>query len=115
MKKTELQHHISQQERKDTLAADKWLAEHGIDTSIVSTTHIRLIQAQRQAHELLSHHNNLLTTEQQRTLKDFQQLMAHKRTRSKLKPTSANQVLNISSKIKRQLFKQHRQLNKAQA
>ena len=115
MKKIELQHQIQQQTRNDTLTADKWLAKQGIDTNIVSTTHIRLIQAQRQAHQLLTLNSNLLTTEQQRTLSNFQQLMAHKRTRSKLKPQAANQVLNISSKINRQLFKQHRQLNKAQA
>jgi hypothetical protein len=115
MKKTELQHHIQHQTRNDTLTADKWLAEQGIDTNIVSTTHIRLIQAQRQAHQILTYNSNLLTTEQQRTLSNFQQLMAHKRTRSKLKPEAANQVLNISSTINRQLFKQHRQLNKAQA
>jgi hypothetical protein len=115
MKKTKLQHQITQQTRKDTLTADKWLAEQGIDTNIVSTTHIRLIQAQRQAHQLLTHNRNLLTTEQQRTLRNFQQLMAHKRTRDRLKPNSANAVLNISSKINRQLFKQHRQLNKAPA
>ena len=97
----------------DGLTAD-WLRDNGIAVQTFGTTHIRLLQAQQQAHALLTQHSNLLTQSQRTTLETFQHQMAHKNTRIKLKPTAANPVLNISSKINRQLFKQHRQLTPTQ-
>jgi acetylornithine/succinyldiaminopimelate/putrescine aminotransferase len=97
----------------DGLTAD-WLRDNGISVKTFGTTHIRLLQAQQQAHALLTHHSNLLTQSQRTTLEQFQHEMAHKNTRIKLKPTAANPILNISSKINRQLFKQHRHLAQAQ-
>jgi hypothetical protein len=97
----------------DGLTAD-WLRDNGIAVQSFGITHIRLLQAQRQAHTLLTQHSNLLTHTQRTTLENFQQLMAHKRTRDRFKPTAANPILNISSKINRQLFKQHRHLAQAQ-
>ena len=96
----------------DGLTAD-WLRDNGIDVQSFGITHIRLLQAQQQAHALLSEHINLLTQSQRNTLEHFQQAMTNTRTRNRLKPASANPVLNISSKIHRQLFKQHRSLTQA--
>jgi hypothetical protein len=76
-------------------------------------THIKILHAQKQAHILLTHHIDLLTTTQAETLRHFQHLMTHKNTRRKLKPSAAYPVLNISSKINRQLFKHYRQLSQA--
>jgi hypothetical protein len=97
----------------DGLTAD-WLRDNGIAVQTFGTTHIRLLQAQQQAHALLTQHSNLLTQNQRTTLETFQHQMAHKKTRIKLKPTAANPILNISSKINRQLFKQHKQLTPIQ-
>jgi membrane protease subunit (stomatin/prohibitin family) len=97
----------------DGLTAD-WLRDNGIAVQSFGITHIRLLQAQQQAHDLLNHHSNLLTQSQRTTLEHFQQAMTNKRTRNRLKPASANPVLNISSKINRQLFKQHKSLAQAQ-
>jgi membrane protease subunit (stomatin/prohibitin family) len=97
----------------DGLTAD-WLRDNGIAVQSFGITHIRLLQAQQQAHALLSQHSNLLTQSQRITLEHFQQAMTNKRTRNRLKPASANPVLNISSKINRQLFKKHRSLAQAQ-
>ena len=97
----------------DGLTAD-WLRDNGIAVQTFGTTHIRLLQAQQQAYALLTQHSNLLTQYQRTTLETFQHQMAHKNTRIKLKPKAANPILNISSKINRQLFKQHRQLTSTQ-
>ena len=110
---TDKQFQILQRSAADTLAAKEWLEQTGFHSTTFGTTHIRLLQAQQQAHALLTHHSNLLTHSQRTTLENFQQLMAHKRTRDRLKPAAANPILNISSKINRQLFKQHRQLTQA--
>ena len=114
MQKHELQHQIRKYETADTIKANEWLADAGFNAQTFGTTHIRLLQAQQQAYALLTHHSNLLTQSQRTTLEQFQQAMANKRTRSRLKPVFANPVLNISSKINRQLFKQHRHLAQAQ-
>ena len=108
---TDKQFHINQRSAADTQTAKEWLAEVGMNANTFGTTHIRLLEAQQQAHALLTHHGNLLTTSHRETLEHFQQLMANKRTRDRLKPQAANPILNISSKINRQLFKQHRKMS----
>ncbi len=109
MNKNEQQHQIQRKQQRDTQLADDWLKSNGWNTAAFATTHVRLLQAQQQAHTLLTQHSNLLTEQQRKTLQEFQHKMQAKHIRSKLKPTAANAVLNISSKINRQLFKQYRQ------
>ena len=95
--------------KDDALTAD-WLRDNGIAVNSFSTTHVKLLQAQQTAHTLLTQNKNLLTTSQIKTLKAFQNSMSNKHTRSKLKPEHAYPVLNINTKINRQLFKLNKQL-----
>jgi hypothetical protein len=94
----------------DTYTTDKWVHEMGMDVRTFQSTPLKLLQAQKQAHAITTHHGNLLTEDQRHTLEHFQKLMNNKKTRKHLKPDAANSVLNISSKVNRKLFKQHRQL-----
>jgi hypothetical protein len=110
MSKYDQHYQIRQRERSDTARADQWIAAQGLDAESFQGTNVRLLRAQRQAHTLLSQHSDLLTQSQRRTLEDFKKKMAGKKTRSRLNPSAANAVLNIGSKINRQLFKQHRHL-----
>jgi len=93
----------------DALTAD-WLRDNGIATNSFNTTHVKLLQAQQTAHTLLTQNHNLLTSNQIKALKQFQHKMANKRARVKLKPEAAYTVLNISTKINRQLFSLNKQL-----
>jgi hypothetical protein len=93
--------------KDDALAAD-WLRDNGIAVKSFSTTHVKLLQAQQAAHTLLTQNLNLLTTNQIQTLKAFQRKMAAKNTRLQLKPEHAYPILNISTKINRQLFALHK-------
>jgi hypothetical protein len=95
----------------DGLTAD-WLRDNGITVRVFNTSDDKLLQAQKTAHTLLTQHTNLLTTDQIQTLCTFTKRMAHKNTRTKLTPKSAYPILNISTKINRQLFKLNKQLNK---
>jgi len=95
----------------DGLTAD-WLRDNGITVCVFNTADDKLLQAQKTAHTLLTQHTNLLTADQIQTLTTFTKRMAHKNTRTKLTPKSAYPILNISTKINRQLFQQYRQLNK---
>jgi len=88
----------------DALAAD-WLRDNGISLAMFSTVDTKLLQAQQCAHILLTQTRHLLTTEQIITLQAFTKRTAIKRTRASLNPKHAYPVLNIATKINRQLFK----------
>lgn len=107
--KIDLQGKISRKERQNTNEADFWLRSNGIDPQSINGIHIKLLQAQQQAHLLLKHHWDLLSDQQRRTLETFKQIMANTKARQKLKPAAAFPVLNISSKINRQLFRHIKQ------
>jgi hypothetical protein len=95
--------------KDDALTAD-WLRDNGIVVNSFATTHVKLLQAQQTAHTLLTQNKDLLTTSQIKTLKAFQRTMSNKKARTKLKPENAYPILNISTKVNRQLFKLHKQL-----
>jgi hypothetical protein len=96
----------------DTWTTNEWLWEQGLNEGTFTNTHIKLLQAQQAAHALLTQHLSLLTATQTQTLKAFQQKMKQKKARAKLKPSHAYPILNISTKINRQLFKDYRRLDK---
>ena len=95
--------------KDDALTAD-WLRDNGIAVNSFTNTHVKLLQAQQSAHTILTQHKDLLTTYQIKALKAFQRKMANKKTREQLKPEHAFPILNISTKINRQLFKLNKQL-----
>jgi hypothetical protein len=94
--------------KDDALTAD-WLRDNGISVKAFNTTYVKLLQAQQTAHALLTQNITLLTNSQIKTLKAFQRKMASKKAREKLKPEAAYPILNISTKINRQLFKLNKQ------
>jgi squalene cyclase len=103
---------INQRSNNDTQKTNEWIKTLGLNEDAFSNTNIKLLQAQQQASTILNQHNHLLTTTQRNNLEKFQNLMSNKHTRKRLKPTAAHSVLNISTKINRQLFKQNRALDK---
>ena len=91
------------------LTAD-WLKDIGLDVPYFNQTHIKLLQAKTLATTLLEQNANLLSSTQTAKLEKFLKQMKHKNTREKLKPTHAYPILNIGTKINRQLFKQYKKL-----
>jgi hypothetical protein len=110
---TQAQMQLADCAKAKTNEVDAWIKKEGLDVQSFAQTHVQLLQAQRQAHALLSHHSHLLSCDQVHVLEKFQQQMAKMRTRRKLKPSAAIPVLNISTKINRQLFKQYKYLKQA--
>lgn len=110
MNKQEQQYQIRKQEQQDTQQADTWIKQQGLDTGTFATTNLQLLQAQQTAHTLMTAHRHLLNQKQIQTLLAFQQKITNKRTSTKLNPKAAYQVLNIGTKINRQLFKAYKQL-----
>ena len=110
MNKQEQQYQIRKQEQQDTQQADTWIRQQGLATGTFATTKLQLLQAQQTAHTLLTAHKHLLNQKQIKTLKKFQQKTNNKRTSTKLNPKTAYQVLNIGTKINRQLFRAYKQI-----
>ena len=110
MNKQEQQYQIRKQEQQDTQQAEAWIKQQGLDTGTFGTNNLQLLQAQQTAHTLMTAHRQILNQKQIQTLKKFQQKTNNKRTRTKLNPKTAYQVLNIGTKINRQLFRAYKQL-----
>jgi len=110
MNKQEQQYQIRKQEQLNTQQADIWIKQQGLNIGTFGITNLQLLQAQQTAHTLLTAHKNLLNQKQIQTLKKFQQKIKNKRTNTKLNPKSSYQVLNIGTKINRQLFRAYKQL-----
>lgn len=110
---THKQFAINKRSDRETTSATNWIKSVGLNENYLYASDIKLIQAQQQAHTLITHHIDLLTSSQTETLRHFQNLMMHKKTRKKLKSSAAYLVFNISTKINRKIFKQHRQLTQA--
>ena len=91
-------------------ATQKWIRDNGMNVASFNTSHPQLLKAQQAAHQLLTHHSDLLNNEQRLTLEQFRHKMNNKRTRQKLKPEAAYPILNINTKTSRHLFKLHRTL-----
>lgn len=107
---TDKQFRILRKSVEDTYKTDLWLVRCGLDPESINCTDIRLLKAQEHTYSLLMHHRDLLSSAQVLTLEDFQRRMRNRHIRCTLKPSAANAVLNISSKINRRLFKQYKQL-----
>ena len=108
MNKAEQQYQISREAQRDTVQANAWLKQQGINAKTFVDLDVKLVQAQSTAHLMLTDQHYLLTQSQIMTIKKFQQKISNRRIRSKLKPEAAYKVLNISNKINRQIFKQNR-------
>ena len=103
------QFEIQRQQTKSKLATEKWLKSTGFNTATFNNINPKLLQAQKTAHILLTQHQNLLTNEQTKTLRNFKRRVGHTKLCTKLKPEAAYPILNIATKINRQLFKQYKQ------
>jgi hypothetical protein len=103
------QFEIQRQQTKSKLATEKWLKSTGFNTATFNNLNPKLLQAQQTAHTLLTKHRNLLTTEQTKTLRNFKRRVGNTKLCTKLKPEAAYPILNIATKINRQLFKQYKQ------
>jgi hypothetical protein len=104
-KLTHAQFEIQRQQTKSKLATEKWLKSTGFNTATFNNLNPKLLQAQQTAHTLLTQHLNLLTAEQIKIIRNFKRKLSNKHTSGKLKPEAAYQVLNIGTKINRQLFR----------
>ena len=89
--------------------AAQWLQQNGISDKHFADIDVPLLQAQRIAHNAVKHHALLLTSEQRTVLDGYLCAMRCERTRRKITPTQTHHVLNIGSKLNRQIYRRKRQ------
>ena len=112
-KLTQAQYQILRKNDKDTLTTEKWIKDTGLNVCVFNRLPVQVLKAQQVVDTLLTQNLNLLTTEQIKTLRSFQRKVGNTKNHKSLKPTTAYPILNISNKINRQLFKQHKQLSQS--
>ena len=115
MNKQEQQYQIRVRSLRDTETTDAWLQQRGIDAATFAMTDALHLKAQAAARRILtvcSEHNqlDLLDSKHAAVLNDYLKCMRNKRKRATLSDNRAYQVLNICSKINRNIFKIHTQL-----
>ena len=109
-KLSQAQFEIQRKQITSKMATEKWLKSTGFNTATFNNINPKLLQAQQTAHILLTQHQNLLTTEQINTLRNFKRRVGNTKLCTKLKPEVAYPILNIANKINRQIFKQYKQI-----
>ena len=86
----------------------KWLTANGITLRQLMEYPISYLQAQKKAHHLLKHHQALLTADEITLLTTFNFQMRHRNLMKKITIKQIYSILNIGTKINRQLFKQQK-------
>ncbi len=94
------------------IQTDKWLKSNGLNPNTFCDTPLNLVQAQKTAHNLLKHHSKLLTVDESKLLKTFLFQLRQKCLIKKVLIANLYRVMNLGTKINRQLFKQHQALKK---
>ncbi len=87
---------------RDTARTDSWLTKNGLNAEAVSTVCSEVLVAKKKLHELLKQHAKLLTAEQQKLVKNFENRLNNTKKCKKLKPSFAYPILNLCTKIYRQ-------------
>ena len=97
--------------KDDALTAD-WLRDNGLNGQTFASNALEVTRAQAMAHTLLTQHRALLNKSQLMSLTAFQQATATKRACQRVSAAFCKCVMNINANINRQLFRQHRKLNR---
>ena len=89
----------------------KWLTANGITLRQLMEYPISYLQAQKTAHHLLKHHQALLTANEVTLLTTFNFQIRHRNLMKKITIKQIYTILNLGTKINRQLFKQQKALH----
>ena len=103
---------LNTQHLKDEQLANNWLKDNGITQTLFNKTQVFQLQAYKAATNILKHNVELLKINEYELLTSYCKAMLNSRQRKSMTKRNTYQILNISTRINRQLFKQHRKLIK---
>jgi hypothetical protein len=97
--------------KADKRTAD-WLKQNGMDVKSFTVIELPFLQAQQVASALMKYHAAMLDEEQIEFVSNYLKDINNKHKRKKLTNSIVYKVLNLGKKFNRQLFRQHKAINK---
>ncbi len=101
---------LNKQHLKDEQLTNDWLKDNAITDKLFNETQVFQLQAYKAATNILKHNVELLKTNEYELLTSYCKRILNSRQRRSITARNTYQILNISTRINRQLFKQYRQL-----
>ena len=95
---------------KEEQTANNWLKENGITNRLFNEAQVFQLQAYKTATNILKHNVKLLKNTEYEQLKSYCKAMLNSRKRNSLTKRNTYEILNIGTRINRQLFKQYRKI-----
>lgn len=101
---------LNRKHLKDEQLANNWLKENGITNRLFNETQVFQLQAYKTATNILKHNIELLKTNEYEQLTSYCKRMLNSRQRNSITTCNTYQILNIGTRINRQLFRQYRKI-----
>ena len=95
---------------KKEQTANDWLKENGITNRLFMEAQVFQLQAYKTATNILKHNVELLKTNEYEQLTSYCKRMLNSRQRNSITKRNTYQILNIGTRINRQLFRQYRKI-----
>jgi hypothetical protein len=95
---------------KEEQTANNWLKENGITNRLFNEAQVFQLQAYKAATNILQHNVELLKNNEYEELTSYCTAMLNSKQRNSITKRNTYQILNISTRINRQLFKQYREI-----
>jgi len=101
---------INKQHLKDEQIANNWLIDNGITQTLFNKVQAFQLQAYKAATNILKHNVELLKNNEYEELTSYCSVILNSKQRNSITKRNTYQILNISTRINRQLFKQYREI-----
>ena len=101
---------LNRKHLKDEQLANNWLKENGITHRLFNETQVFQLQAYKTATNILKHNIELLKTNEYEQFTSYCKRMLNSRQRNSITTLNTYQILNIGTRINRQLFRQYRKI-----
>ena len=101
---------LNKQHLKDEQIANNWLIDNGITQTLFNKVQAFQLQAYKAATKILKHNVELLKNNEYEELTSYCKAILNSKQRNSITKRNTYQILNISTRINRQLFKQYRKI-----
>ena len=95
---------------KEEQTSNNWLKENGISNRLFNEAQVFQLQAYKTATNILKHNVKLLKNTEYEQLTSYCKAMLNSKQRNSLTKRNTYEILNIGTRIHRQLFKQYRKI-----
>ena len=95
---------------KEEQTANNWLKENGITNRLFNEVQVFQLQAYKTATNILKHNVELLKNGEYEQLISYCKAILNSRQRNSITKRNTYQILNIGTRINRQLFMQYRKI-----